>query len=152
MIRIVLVDDQVEFRRIARLLLSLEGDMEVVGEAGDGLEALEVVQQTRPDVVVMDVHMPILDGIAATRQLHAADPNLPIILFTSGDDAFVRAGLNAGAVGYLPKMTRREVLIATIRAASQRRSQHPPYLPHDQPRPQHAGSRVRAVGAPPGRR
>jgi DNA-binding NarL/FixJ family response regulator len=122
-IRIVLVDDQADFRKTARLILSLQADMEVVGEAGNGVEALEVVEQVQPDVVLMDVHMPILDGIAATQQLHAAYPDLPIVLFTNSDhDAYVSEGLRAGAVGYLRKTVRREVLVSTLRAAGQRRS------------------------------
>jgi DNA-binding NarL/FixJ family response regulator len=120
MIRIVLVDDQAEFRATTRFLLSLQPDFEVVGEAGNGVEALEVVEQVRPDVVLMDVHMPILDGVAATKRMHATYPDVRILLFTSSDrDGYVAEGVRAGAVGYLLKNIRRQALDAAIRAASE---------------------------------
>ena len=116
--RIVLVDDRPDLRLITRLLLCQEADMTVVGEASNGAEALEVVAEVQPDVVLMDVEMPILDGIAATQRLRAADPDLPVVLWTGCADEFtLRAGLRAGAVGYLLKTARREELVAAIRRA-----------------------------------
>jgi DNA-binding NarL/FixJ family response regulator len=122
MIRVVLVDDQADFRRIARLILSLTADIQVVGEAGNGIEALEVVERLRPDVVLMDVWMPLLDGVAATRQLRSTYPDVQVLLFTTVDhDGYVLEGVRAGAVGYLLKNVAREVLVAAIRAASEGR-------------------------------
>jgi DNA-binding NarL/FixJ family response regulator len=119
MIRIVLVDDQRDFRTIIRRILALHSDIVVVGEAGDGAEALDVVADVRPDVVLMDVYMPILDGVAAVREMRALYPDLSIVLFTACDDPYVSEGIQAGAVGYLLKSVRSEILVATIRAASQ---------------------------------
>ncbi|HEX6292473.1 MAG TPA: response regulator transcription factor [Herpetosiphonaceae bacterium] len=123
MIRIVLVDDQPAFRRITHRLLSMHSEIVVVGEAGDGMEALDVVAQVRPDVVLMDLYMPILDGVAATRQIRAAYPDVQIILFTSVDqDGYVLEGVRAGASGYLLKTARTEMLVAAIQAAIDGRS------------------------------
>jgi DNA-binding NarL/FixJ family response regulator len=125
MIRVVLVDDQADFRRIVRVILSRNTNIEIVGEAGDGIEALELVEQLRPDVVLMDVWMPLLDGVAATKQLRIAYPDVQVLLFTSGDhDGYVLEGVRAGAVGYLLKNAQREVLVAAIRCASEGRSLH----------------------------
>lgn len=116
MIRIVLVDDHAGFRWITRRLLALDPEVQVVGEAGNGEEALEVVAQVQPDVVLMDVQIPILDGIAATRRMRIAHPNVPIVLFTGDDADLVQDGLRAGAAGYVVKTARPEVLVATLRA------------------------------------
>lgn len=126
MIRVVLVDDQPDFRKIIRRILSLHADIEVVGEANNGAEALEVVAQVRPDVVLMDVQMPILDGVATTRRMHESLPDLPIILFTTFDhDNYVFEGMKVGAVGYLLKTVHKEALVAAIRLASEGRSIEP---------------------------
>jgi DNA-binding NarL/FixJ family response regulator len=120
MIRIVLVDDQRDFRAITRRILTLHSDVEVVGEAANGAEALDVVADSCPDVVLMDVYMPILDGVAAVGPMRAVCPDLPIVLFTASDhDQYVSEGVRAGAVGYLLKNVRGDVLVATLRAASQ---------------------------------
>ncbi len=133
MIRIVLVDDHLMFRTTTRLILSAQPDMVVVGEAGNGAEALDVVAHAQPDVVLMDVEMPILDGIAATRQLHAADPTLVIVLVTSYDhDTCVHEGLHVGAVGYLRKTMPQELLLTTIRAAVQARAEGSGYAARDE--------------------
>jgi YesN/AraC family two-component response regulator len=116
-IRILLVDDYPEIRHITRRLLARHPGMIVVGEAGNGAEALEVVRQLQPDVVLMDVYMPILDGVATTKQMRSAYPDLPIVLFTSCDhDGYVLEGLRAGAAGYLLKDVRTQVLVSTLRA------------------------------------
>ena len=118
MIRSVLVDDQPEFRQITRRLLALAPKFTVVGEAGNGLEALDVVAQVQPDVVLMDMQMPILDGVTTTTRLHAAYPDVQIVLLTSSDDdRAVQDGLRAGAVGYLRKPSRPDRLMAALRAA-----------------------------------
>lgn len=120
MIRVALIDDQPDFRKITRKILSLQADIEIVGEGGNGIEALEVVEQVHPDVVLMDLHMPILDGVAATRQMHVSYPEVQVILFTSFDhDTSISEGIRAGAVGYLLKTAPGNTLVAAIRAASQ---------------------------------
>ena len=99
MIRLLLVDDQALFREGLHTLLSLHEDLEVVGEAGNGLEALAAADALRPDVVLMDLRMPVLDGVAATRRLLAAHPTTRVIVVTTfDDDELVFDGLRAGAV------------------------------------------------------
>lgn len=122
MIRIVLVDDQRMSRQITRRLLSMYADFVVVGEARDGIEALEVVEQALPDVVLMDVHMPLLDGVETTKRMRSMYPDVKIVLFSSvNHDSYVTEGMRAGAIGYLPKNTAPDVLVAAIRAASEGR-------------------------------
>jgi DNA-binding NarL/FixJ family response regulator len=122
MIRIVLVDDQRMSRQITRRLLSMHADLMVVGEARDGIEALEVVSQAQPDVVLMDVHMPLLDGVETTKRMCSTYPDVKIVLFTSvNHDSYVAEGMRAGALGYLPKNTQPDVVVAAIRAASEGR-------------------------------
>jgi DNA-binding NarL/FixJ family response regulator len=118
-IRILLVDDQALFREGLRTLLSLHEDIEVVGEAGDGRDALEAAAALRPDVVLMDLRMPVLDGVAATRRLkESAHPARVIVLTTFDDDETIFDGLRAGAVGYLLKDVSSEKLVEAIRAAA----------------------------------
>ncbi|GAA2083248.1 response regulator transcription factor [Pseudolysinimonas kribbensis] len=121
MIRVVLVDDQALFRTGIRMLVASQGDLEVVGEAPDGREAIEVVRATRPDVVLMDIRMPVMDGIEATRQIVAlpvpagADAPRVIVLTTFDlDEAALRA-IRAGASGFLLKDSDPEFLLAAIR-------------------------------------
>ncbi|WP_250005288.1 response regulator transcription factor [Actinoplanes sp. M2I2] len=106
MIRVVLADDQALMRAGFRALLEAEDDLEVVGEAGDGGGAVELARRLTPDVVLMDVQMPVLDGIEATRRI-AADPALAevrvLMLTNYGLDAYVFAALRAGASGFLLK-------------------------------------------------
>ena len=119
MIRLLLVDDQALFREGLRTLLSLHEDLQVVGEAGNGLEALAAADALRPDVVLMDLRMPILDGVAATRRLLAAHPTTRVIVVTTfDDDELVFDGLRAGAVGYLLKDVSSDKLVEAIRAAA----------------------------------
>ncbi len=118
-IRILLVDDQALFREGLRTLLSVHADLEVVGEAGNGEEALRLAAAAHPNVVLMDVQMPVLDGVAATRRLRAAQPECHVIMLTTfDDDEKVFEGLRAGAVGYLLKDAPSEKLIEAIRAAA----------------------------------
>jgi DNA-binding NarL/FixJ family response regulator len=135
MIRIVLVDDQPVFRSGTRTFLSVQPDMEVVGEAGNGAEAFDVVAALRPDVVLMDVQMPVLNGIAATKRIHAAYPEVHIVLFTTFFSDEVVEGLRAGALSYLLKDAEDEAILHAIRAASQGQSIHAPVtitpLKHD---------------------
>jgi DNA-binding NarL/FixJ family response regulator len=121
-IRVVLVDDQVLVRTGFRVILDQTADIAVVGEAADGREAIDVVRRTRPDVVLMDVRMPGLDGIEATRRL--CDPGRPdrpprILILTTFDlDEYVFAGLQAGASGFLLKDTLASDLLAAVRTVA----------------------------------
>ncbi|MBD8024531.1 response regulator [Microbacterium gallinarum] len=117
-IRVVLVDDEKLIRLGFRLVLEAEPDLEVVGEASDGAQAIEEVRMLRPDVVLMDVRMPRMDGIEATRQLVAQHPVTRIVVLTTFDlDEYAFAALRAGASGFLLKDAHPHELTAAIRAA-----------------------------------
>lgn len=119
-IRLMLVDDQSLFREALRTLLSIQPDFELVGEAADGQQAVALVPNARPDVVLMDLRMPVMNGVEATRRI-AARAGAPrvIVLTTFDEDAEVFAALRAGAVGYLLKASSSEKLCGAIRAAAQ---------------------------------
>jgi DNA-binding NarL/FixJ family response regulator len=118
-IRILLVDDQVLFREGLNTLLSTQAEFCVVGEAGDGEEALSKARQLQPQVVLMDVRMPLLDGVAATRRMHASMPECRIIVLTTfDDDEYVFEALRSGAVGYLLKDAPSARLFEAVRAAA----------------------------------
>jgi DNA-binding NarL/FixJ family response regulator len=118
-IKILLVDDQPLFREGLRTLLSVHADFEVVGEAGNGAEAIRLVHLLAPAVVLMDLQMPVLDGVAATSRLHAEQPDCRVIVLTTfDDDEMVFDGLRAGAVGYLLKDAPSEKLAEAIRVAA----------------------------------
>jgi DNA-binding NarL/FixJ family response regulator len=115
-IRVVLVDDQELVRTGFRLVLGGQPDLEVVGEAGDGAEAIEVVAQTRPDVVVMDVRMPRMDGVEATRRIRVSDDAPRVLILTTFDlDEYVYEAIKAGASGFLLKDTGARNLIEGVR-------------------------------------
>lgn len=115
---ILIVDDQALFREGLRTLLSVQPDFEVVGEAGNGEEALRLAVRLQPNVVLMDLRMPVMDGVTATQRLHEALPKCKVIVLTTfDDDEFVFDGLRAGAVGYLLKDVSSEKLFEAIRAA-----------------------------------
>jgi DNA-binding NarL/FixJ family response regulator len=117
-LRVMLVDDQALFREGLRTILSAHADCVVVGEACNGQEAIEVAKQTRPDVVLMDMKMPVVDGVAATRKIRVALPECKVVALTTfDDDEFVFEGLRAGAVGYLLKEVSADDLLEAIRAA-----------------------------------
>jgi len=119
MIRVLLVDDQALFREGLRTLLSIRPDLEVVGEAENGREAVDMAAELRPDVILMDLRMPVLNGVAATRQLQAERPECKVIVLTTfDDDEYVFDGLRAGAVGYLLKDVSSDRLVEAIRAAA----------------------------------
>jgi DNA-binding NarL/FixJ family response regulator len=116
-IRVVLVDDQQLVRAGFRRILETEPDIEVVGEAADGAEALEIVRWRHPDVVLMDIQMPTMDGLEATRRVLATpDPPRVIILTTFDLDEYVFEALRAGASGFLIKNAPPEDLVAAIRS------------------------------------
>jgi DNA-binding NarL/FixJ family response regulator len=114
-VRVVIVDDDDLMRAGLRGVLSSDQRIELVGEASDGREAPYRVRVTRPDVVLMDVRMPDLDGISATRELLAAFPEVKVVILTTFEqDDYIFGALNAGASGFLLKRTRPEELIAAI--------------------------------------
>lgn len=118
-IRVLLVDDQRLMRDGLRTLLDLEADIDVVDEAQDGQSALDAVAIQQPDVVLMDVRMPGMDGVEATRRLRESFPDVKVIILTTFDeDEFVFEGLRAGAVGYLLKAVSSDELAAAIRTVA----------------------------------
>src|SRR3981081_1289987 len=119
LIKILLVDDQPLFREGLRTLLSVQSDFEIVGEAGNGEEAIKLARTLQPAVVLMDLQMPVLDGVAATRCLKTEQPDCRVIVLTTfDDDENVFDGLRAGAVGYLLKDAPSEKLCEAIRLAA----------------------------------
>lgn len=119
MIRVLIVDDQALFREALHTLLSVNKEIEVVGEAPNGEEAIRLVEKHNPAVVLMDIQMPVLDGVAATRRLKSSHPEARVIVLTTfDDDEKVFEGLRAGAVGYLLKDAPSEKLVEAIKAAS----------------------------------
>jgi len=118
-IRIVLADDQAIIRDGLETVLGLVEDFEVVGTAGDGAEAVALIAATHPDVALMDLRMPMLDGAAATRRVTAETPGTAVLVLTTfADDADIVAALRAGARGYLTKDAGRAELAAAIRAVA----------------------------------
>ena len=118
-IRLLIVDDQALFREGLHTLLSVQAGLEVVGEADNGEEALRRAADLRPDVILMDLQMPVMDGAAATRRLKAQQPEAKVIVLTTfDDDENVFEGLRAGAVGYLLKDTPSAKLVEAIRLAA----------------------------------
>ena len=116
MIKVLLVDDQTLIRQGIRLLLEIEPDIQVVGQAADGRAALEQVEALHPDVVLMDVRMPEMDGVAATRLLSTSHPEVKVIILTTfEDDETVFEGLKAGARGYLLKDISSEEMAQAVR-------------------------------------
>ena len=115
MIRVFLVDDQPLIRRGFRALLKLEPDLEIVGEAENGEAAIALLQTLDADVILMDVRMPIMDGVAATKVIVPAFPNTKILILTTFDDtAYVTQALQNGASGYLLKDTPADELVSAI--------------------------------------
>jgi DNA-binding NarL/FixJ family response regulator len=131
MITVVIADDQPLVRSGLKMILSAEPDIAVVGEADNGRSVLDVVARTRPDVVVMDVRMPQMDGIAATRQLTQNDGSPKVLVLTTFDvDDVVYEALCAGASGFLLKDAPEERLISAIRIVAEGSSVLPPTPPN----------------------
>jgi DNA-binding NarL/FixJ family response regulator len=121
MIRVVVADDQALVRAGFRVLVDSAPDLEVVGEAGDGAQAVELARSERPDVVLMDIRMPVMDGLEATGRITALDPagaTRVLILTTFDLDEYVYRALRAGASGFLLKDTRPAELLAAIRVVA----------------------------------
>lgn len=119
MIRILLADDHALVRQGFRMILSAQPDMEIVGEAGNGREAVELAEKLKPDVAVMDVAMPELNGVEATRRLNTVSPRTRVLaLSMHKDSVYVREILRAGARGYLLKDSVDADLLAAVRAVA----------------------------------
>ncbi len=119
MIKILIADDHLIIRQGLRLILETENDLELVGEASDGNEALTLCKKLKPDVVLMDLRMPNMDGLTAIERLRVDQPNIAVVILTTfNEDELMLRGLQAGAHGYLLKDTDRNTLFDTIRAGA----------------------------------
>ena len=128
-VRILIAEDQALVRRGTTLLLSMEQDMEVVGQACDGIEAVAMAVELRPDVVLMDLHMPRLSGVAATREITRSLPGTQVLVLTTlNDDETVFEAVRAGAHGYLLKDVTEHELLDTIRALRRGESRLTPQI------------------------
>jgi DNA-binding NarL/FixJ family response regulator len=122
--RLLVVDDHDLMRETTRLMLEGEPDLEVVGEAVNGRHALELCRQLRPDLVLMDVRMPEMDGLAATRAIKEELPAISVLLLTAHEsDDYRREGASAGATGYVLKDAPRRQLLETVREALDQRGE-----------------------------
>ena len=140
MVRLVLCDDQAIVTEGLQVILGNVPGFEIVGVAHDGVEAVELVAKHRPDVVLMDLRMPIVNGIQATRQIHDRYPDAKVLVLTTYDhDEWVFDAIRAGAAGYLLKDTPREQLIAAIRGTAEGATYVDPHV---------AGKLFRLVGQP----
>ncbi len=129
MIRLVLVDDQDIFRQGLASLLAIEADLEIVGQARNGFEAIALSKTLNPDVILMDVRMPLCDGVQATDEIHQHYPWIRILVLTTfDDDEYILKSLQVGALGYLLKRTPSKEIAAAIRAVSQGYSQLGPTI------------------------
>jgi DNA-binding NarL/FixJ family response regulator len=139
-IRVLVADDQAIVRDGLVTVLDLTDDVEVVGEAADGADAVRLAVELRPDVVLMDLRMPVLDGAGATARILAAAPGTRVLVLTTfADDASIAAALRAGAIGYLTKDAGRRELLSAVRAAAEGQAVFDPGV----------GARLAAGFAPP---
>ena len=123
MIRVVIVDDQTVVREGLAAILETDPEIEIVGLACDGQEALQMVAEAEPDVVLMDLKMPILNGVQSTQRLRRSHPDVHILVLTTyAGDQWVFDALRAGAAGYLLKDTRRDELVAAVKGTAQGKS------------------------------
>jgi two-component system response regulator NreC len=118
-IRIVVADDHTILRRGLRLVLERESDLRVIGEASNGREAIEAAERDKPDVIVMDIGMPLLNGIEATKRISADHPKTAVVILSvHSDEAYILRALKAGARGYLLKDSAETDLIQAVRAVA----------------------------------
>jgi NarL family two-component system response regulator YdfI len=119
MIRVLIADDHDVVRDGLKLILETEEDFQVIGEAGDGAQAVQLAQELKPDVILMDLRMPGMDGLQAIEKIHAKWPEIAVVILTTynEDDLMIR-GLRAGARGYLLKDTKRQTLFDSLRVAA----------------------------------
>ncbi|MGH3241493.1 MAG: response regulator [Spirillospora sp.] len=117
-LRIIIVDDHTVMRAGVVALLAAEPTIDIVGEAGDGREAVELVERLRPDVVLLDLRMPVLDGVAATAEITRRGGARVLVLTTYDTDADIEHAIEAGAIGYLLKDTTRDQLVKAVHAAA----------------------------------
>ena len=123
MVRVLICDDQTVVREGLAAILSTDSEIEVVALAADGREALSKVPTVRPDVVLMDLQMPVMNGVHATQRLHTLFPGVRVLVLTTyADDAWVLDAVRAGASGYLLKDTRRDELVAAVKGTAQGKS------------------------------
>src|ERR1700754_709441 len=128
-IRVLIADDQPLLRRGMSLMLSFESDIEMVGEAGDGIEAVDMARRLRPDVVLMDLHMPRKGGVAATREITTALPHTRVLVLTTLEtDQTVFDAVRAGALAYLLKDATEDDVLDTIRAVHRGESRLTPQI------------------------
>ncbi|MDF0528890.1 response regulator transcription factor [Tsukamurella sp. 8F] len=119
-IRLVLADDQATVREALAVMLDLDDDVDVVGAAPDGAAALELIGEQAPDVALLDLNMPVLDGVRATERIRAEHPTVKVLILTTfDDDASILGALQAGAAGYLTKDAGRDAILAAVRGAAQ---------------------------------
>jgi DNA-binding NarL/FixJ family response regulator len=129
MIRLLLADDQEIFRQGLATMLAVEADLEIVGQATNGQAAIAAAKTWQPDVILMDVRMPICDGVQATREIHQYYPWIRILVLTTfDDDEYILQSLQAGALGYLLKRTPAAEIAAAIRSVAQGYSQLGPTI------------------------
>lgn len=158
-LRVLLVDDQPIIRSGFAMMLSVEEDLVVVGEAADGREALAMAAERHPDVIVMDVQMPVMDGIAATREVVERDLGRVVILTTFDSDSYLFDALQAGASGFLLKNAEAEQLVEALRAVGHGHALLAPEVtrrvieqmsaapsPHDRGEPRHASLLAQLTG------
>jgi DNA-binding NarL/FixJ family response regulator len=129
MIRILLADDHPMMREALRDAIEDEEDMQVVGEACNGLEAIQLARETRPDILLMDLYMPVKDGLSAIGEIMTADPEMHILAFTSSqDEDKIAIAVSLGVLGYLNKDVQRTELLHAIRKVSQGQAYLPPAI------------------------
>jgi DNA-binding NarL/FixJ family response regulator len=129
MIRLLLADDQEIFRQGLATMLSIEADLEITGQAANGQEAIEAAKQLQPHVILMDVQMPICNGVQATQIIHECYPWIRILVLTTfDDDEYILQSLQVGALGYLLKRTPAPEIAAAIRSVAQGYSQLGPTI------------------------
>lgn len=128
-IRVLIADDHLVVRDGLRTMLEIQPDLEVAGEAQDGVEAVDLAGRLQPDVVLMDLRMPRMDGLAAIRAIRQKWPALAVVILTTyDDDAYIVQGLQAGARGYLLKDASREAILSAVRAAARGETLLPPQV------------------------